>query len=77
MAVFSPPVVLVNMANDPTAVLAPGGVAEKRSGAYGRIFVCGVSKERPGADTCVEAGIAVTSGATRKCQPLSYLKTAR
>ena len=31
-----------------------GGVAQKRSGAYGGIFACCIGKQRPGADTCAE-----------------------
>ena len=40
-------------------VLVADGVAQKRSGANGRIFACGIDKERPGADTGVEVGIGV------------------
>jgi hypothetical protein len=40
-------------------VLVAEGVAEKRPGANGRIFVCGVRQEHPGSDTSVKVGLAV------------------
>src|SRR6266550_3313836 len=36
-------------------ILGAAGVAQKRPGANGGVVVCGVRKERPSADRCVEA----------------------
>ena len=41
-------------------ILLADGVARKRPSARGRILICRVGKERPGADTCAEVAIGDT-----------------
>ena len=42
-----------------SGVVRTGGVAQKRRTANARHFICGIDKERRGADTCVEIARAV------------------